>query len=253
MPGRKRAIRQCLAGLLMGCVSAVQADSRDTIDLVSFEEPPYVMSDNGGAKGLVVEYVSALMDRAGLRYRLDILPAKRALLFALSHKNACVFPIERSQEREVDFHWISPIQISRHGFFQHPDDVPVSLRVLEDAKGFRIGSYLGSGIGAYLESLGFEVDYAAANSANIHKLMARRIDLWASDEVSARYIAGNSQFTLAPSPLVFFTTVRAIGCHASMPTEVVEVLNDALQAMHRDGSFMRIKKNFEQRSVPSKP
>lgn len=249
MPGKPR-FKCLLAGVMLLLGSPLQADDGHTIDLVSFEEPPYVMLSNGVPKGLVVDYVAALMARAGLRYRLDILPAKRALLYALSQKNACVFPIERSQEREVDFHWISPILISRHGFFQHPNDKPVRMHVLEDAKKrdnastARIGSYLGSGIGAYLESLDFEVDYAAANDANIHKLMARRIDLWASDDVSARYIAANHSIELTAPSLVFFTTIRAMGCHASMPPEVIEALHDALQSMHRDGSFKRIEEAF---------
>ncbi|MDX1452481.1 MAG: transporter substrate-binding domain-containing protein [Oleiphilaceae bacterium] len=227
--------------------SSVQASEPMHLNLVSFVDAPYVLPVEHRPHGLVVDYVEALMKRAGYSYNIEVLPPKRAVLHALTQENTCVFPIERSQEREVEFHWVSPVLISRHGFFHHPDKKFDNLRVLEDVRSLRLGSYLGSGLGEYLASMGFDVDYAAENSANIHKLLAGRIDLWASDEISAHFIASLDGRQLPPSPLVFFTTVRAMGCQRDMPVGIIQNLTDTLRAMYRDGSFEKIKQAFAKR------
>lgn len=219
----------------------------EMIHLVSFEDPPYVFTQGKSKTGLVVRYVDELMWRSNLDYRLTIMPAKRALLYTLATPNTCVFPVERSQEREVQYAWVSPISISRHGFFKSETRNLPPIRVLNDVKQFRIGSSLGSAMGEYLASLDFQVDYAADNQANIHKLKANRIDLWASDTRSAKYIAHKKETTLSDAELIFFTTVRAIGCNPSLPSETISKLNKHLRTMYQDGTIDKISENFEKK------
>ncbi len=253
MPGKRAFLRQLLPWVIGAAVSASHAEERPHINLVSFVDSPYVLPVEHRPEGLVVDYVEALLKRAGFDFSMQILPPKRALLHALKQDNTCVFPIERSQEREVEFQWVSPVLISRHGFFPHPEKDIGELRVLADVQDYRLGSYLGSGIGEYLSALGFDVDYAATNEANIQKLLADRVGLWASDEVSALYIASRYGVELRPSPLIFFTTVRAMGCYAEMNPKYVQTLNKVLSDMHRDGSFDILKAAFAERLKLSFP
>lgn len=234
-----------LAAVLASSCFSSSAYSTDKIQLVSFEDPPYVFTKGKLKTGLTVRYIDELMWRSDMNYRMTIMPAKRALLYALNTPNTCVFPIARSQEREVQYSWVSPISISRHGFFKSSKSELPPIRVLNDAKDLRIGSYLGSAIGEYLSSMDFNVDYASDNRANILKLNAERIDLWASDTLTAKFIANQENKDLASPELVFFTTVKAMGCHPDVDSKVIQRLNDNLKAMYQDGTIERISNTFE--------
>ena len=226
-----------LLGLaLMLSALPTAAAPKPTIHLVTYQDPPFSYMENDGVTGIVVEYARELVMRAGFEYSIEMAPAKRALILANMQPDTCVFPIERSQEREVQYKWVSPILISRYGLYGRPDD-DYDIFVLNDAKNFTIGSSFGSSMGEYLESLGFVVDYAPNNEANVHKLFLKRIDLWASDTLSAPFLAEVNGFKLGQPQLEFFTTLRAMGCNTAMPDAHIDALSDTLMQMYRDGSI----------------
>jgi polar amino acid transport system substrate-binding protein len=225
---------------------ALEGNKQTYINFVTFIDPPYIFDTHEAqGKGLVETIIQTLMSHANIDYTIQLMPAKRAELYAKSTQNTCVFPIEKSQEREVFFSWVSPIIVSKQGFFSNPKQSSESLQVLEDAKPYRIGSYLGSGIGEYLASLGYQVDFATKNEANIYKLEANRIDLWASDILTAEYISTHSGIEITPSKLDFFTTLRAIGCHPSVPESVIKSMHEELQMMYKNGHIYHIVQDFK--------
>lgn len=225
--------------------SSSSKSDRPHLDFVTFIEPPYffdpVVSNN---EGLVSIILKQLMKKADIDYRLTIMPPKRAELFVQFTPNTCVIPIEKSQEREVFFTWVSPVLISQTGLFRLASAPPVTLRTLEDARPYRIGSYLGSSIGDYLSSFSYKVDLATQNDANIHKLKADRIDLWASDILSARYISKEANIPITESRLNFFTSLRAIGCHEDVDQTVLQAMRNALQEMYKTGEMKQILQSF---------
>ena len=231
--------------LLTEAFAADNHPKNEHINFVSFTDYPYIFEQTSSEPGLVVRYVDALMKRAAISYTLKILPPKRALLYAASNASSCVFPVERSQEREVLFSWVSPISISRHGLFSLPGGASKDIKVLEDASEFVIGSYLGSGVGEHLKSLSYKIDFAADNDANIYKLNAKRIDLWASDTLSASFISDAVGMPLDENKLDFFTTLRAIACNLFIPNSTIKKMNKNLRAMYQDGSIERIRQEFE--------
>ena len=213
--------------------------------LLTYIDAPYVYPESEKKQGLAVLFIKQLMARANLTYSLEVVPAKRALLLASAKPNTCVFPIERSQEREVQYSWVSPILISRHGLFKRPDRKLKALRTVRDAQKYSIGTYLGSGIGEYLRNFDFTIEETTSNELNIHKLFAKRIDLWASDTLSAQYIAEKNGIILREPELIFFTSLRAMGCHPSLSDKINQRLNQTLGSMYKDGSIERIRKNFK--------
>ena len=130
-------------GVLLG--PAVQADQAP-IRLLTFNEPPWVEVEDGRLQGPTIELIKQLFERAGVPYSIEVLPLKRALKEALNQPGTCVFPIERSQEREASLRWISPLVVSRYGLYA-PEGHEVRLQTLEDARPYSIGSYLGRGLG----------------------------------------------------------------------------------------------------------
>ncbi|MCG8613992.1 MAG: transporter substrate-binding domain-containing protein [Pseudomonadales bacterium] len=213
----------------------------ERLSLVTFLERPLVESVNGKPAGVVVDVVSEMMRRAGMEYNIQLVPPKRALMVAQRTQHHCVFPIERSQEREVFFHWVRPVLISRHALYSAPDR-PIRLQTLSDVQPYVIGSFLGSGVGEYLESFGYTLDYASRNELNIAKLQKRRIDLWASDVLSATYLARENNVKLNDPELIFFTTVRAMACNLDTDATLIDHLQVVLTGMYRDGTVDKLTK-----------
>ena len=122
---------------------------------------------------------------------------------------------------------------------------PILVEALDDARPYRLGSYLGSGIGDYLKSFGYQVDFANQNQANILKLSAGRIDLWASDILTAQYISKSENIEISASRLDFFTTLKAIGCHPSIDQDTIYKMNQELQWMYQTGQIYSIVQKFK--------
>tara|TARA_R110002072_G_scaffold1130_10_gene9474 strand:- start:44246 stop:45022 length:777 start_codon:yes stop_codon:yes gene_type:complete len=232
---------------ILGQANSIHASEKTIfLHFVTFIDPPYTFDKQEiNKKGLVEIILNTLMKNIGIKYDIRILPAKRAEISARTTTNTCILPIEKSQEREVFFSWVSPVVISKHGFFSMPYNDYIALNALSDARPYRIGSYLGSGIGEYLDSFEYKVDFAAQNEANIQKLNVNRIDLWASDILSAQHISKHTGIEITRSKLDFFTTLRAIGCHLDIDNEIIQKMRNQLQAMYRDGTMYAIIQKFK--------
>ena len=211
------------------------------LHLLAHKNAPYVYTEGETITGTAVKVVDELMARAKLSHSVDIVPAKRALIMAIKNTHTCIFPVERSQEREAQFSWVSPIVISRHGFFKRIGDETLNIRTLTDAQPYVIGSYLGSGISEYLKNFKFNVDLVADNEANIYKLKAKRIDLWASDILSAKYMMFEKREEVAELAMSFFITLKGMACHRSVPEETIERLSQELKGMYQDGTIETIQ------------
>lgn len=209
------------------------------LNVVTFIEKPLINQENGKPSGVVVDVVKALFKQAGIEYTLRLMPPKRALFTTAEADGFCVFPVARSQEREALFQWISPILISRHGLFSAPDN-PISIRSLDDAKPYKLGSYLGSGVGEHLESMGFNVEYAGRNELSARKLVKHRVDLWVSDIKSANYLINQEKLPIGEPEMVFFTTVRAMACNPNVDPAVVKKLQRTVTEMFRSGDAEKI-------------
>jgi polar amino acid transport system substrate-binding protein len=243
----KNSIVFCFVALIISCVLLSPAKAEEKpIDFVTFYDPPYIFNpEETNKQGLVQIILNSLMNNIGIKYKIVMMPPKRAEIFAKATPNTCILPIEKSQEREVFFSWVSPILVSIHGFFQLKGRPPILLQALDDARTYRLGSYLGSGIGDYLKSFDYQVDFANQNEANIHKISAQRIDLWASDIMTADYISRSENIAISESRLDFFTTLKAIGCHPSIDSKIINKMNKELQIMYQTGDMFSIVQKFK--------
>lgn len=206
----------------------------EKINVITYEESPYAVMVGKTQKGLLVDMLEEMFSRSGLQYELRFMPLKRAIATAKFKSDYCVLPIVRSQEREANFQWVSPVLVSRYGLFsQQGESIP--LVTLSDAKDYKIGSFLGHGIGEYLIDLGFDVEFTALSVQNVQKLKRGRFELWAEDLISARELMKKQGEIFAQPELVFYTSLRAMACNKSLPAEQIEKLSTALIAMYREG------------------
>ena len=215
------------------------------INLVTFADPPHIIVEKSRIYGLSVEVVEQLFQQAGLTFDLQVMPPKRTVLYATEQPNACVFPIERNQERETLFSWVGPILVTRTGFYtKSGTQLPDTIHTLMDAKRYVIGSHLGSGTGEYLQSLGFNMDFIPQKMSNAFKLKSDRIDLWETDELTAAYASRVAEVELSPSHLDFFTNLRAIACNPAIPITIIEKMRSVLYGMYQTGEIERLQAEF---------
>ncbi|MCL9780098.1 ABC transporter substrate-binding protein [Vibrio sp. S4M6] len=220
--------------------------SAQTYTLLTEAQPPYAEQSGGRISGVAVDIVSKLFKDVGLEYKVAIMPWKRAYATAQHFPNSCVFPVQRSQERESQFHWVSPILITLTAFFTNADST-TSIRTLNDVAKLRIGSYLGSATAQYLQSQGFHVELTIRDEQNIHKLRRQRIDVWATDILVANYLLRqSSESDSIKQRLAFFSTLRGIACNKQVPIKVINRLSEQLKQMYLDGTIEAMLKPYTQ-------
>lgn len=215
--------------------------------LYTEELPPYSTQSRGEISGLSVELVGELFTRSDLPYRFELLPWRRAYLKVKQEGRSCFFPFQRSQEREAEFHWISPLFISRIGFYRLRNS-DIRLRTLADAQDYKISSYVGSDAVPYLSASDFNISSIVREEPNIQMLLNGRIDLWAVDTIVADYLLKKNNIDSVMLEFEFFSSLRALACNLSMPEGDINKLTNTLRQMYQDGT---IDKQFSSRSPVS--
>lgn len=241
----KRATR--IACCCIGIVAAVFAASLHAADLTLTTEdsPPYNMSDGGKIIGIGTDKIREIMARAAIGYQIELLPWKRAYDSALHLPDTCVYSTTRTAERENLFKWVGPVAVSEWVLFGRADR-KYKLNTLEDARSLRIGTYNGDVRDSYLRARGFQVDTVIDDTLNPKKLLADRIDLWASGKFEGRAITVHNGWGDKLVPVLSFNKAELyLACNRSLPDAVIERLNAVLAAMNKDGTAKALERKYE--------
>ncbi|WP_282167219.1 substrate-binding periplasmic protein [Shewanella japonica] len=237
MFGRKTCV---LLSLLFCFPKWVEAEE---ITIYTYQHLPYAEQTDTTHKGMIIEIIDELFSRADIDYKIIFNPLKRGLTMTSRSQGVCVLPIDRTQQRESEFRWVGPILISRYGLFSAKDK-SLPLITLQDAKSYSIGTFLGSGIGEYLTSFEYQVQLTNDDNLNIKKLQRDRIQLWASEIISAKTIMDQSKVQLGEPELIFYTALRAMACNRELEESKHDALVEALNSMYQDGFMVRINEAY---------
>ncbi len=202
------------------------------------ENPPFSMSKDAKPTGIAIDIMVRLFQQAKLPYQFLEVPLARAMVNAKKTANYCVFPVQRSQAIEAEYQWISPILITRSGFYVRPDS-GLTLITLSDAKKMTIGVLRGSGDAEYLKGFGFTVEEANTQEQNLDKLFAQRFDVWATDVLSANFFMRKSasKDKNPKEALTFRASLGSVACNLGMAKADAAKLQHALDAMIKAGSL----------------
>lgn len=203
------------------------------------------MLEGGRVIGSATEKVREALSRAGLASTIEMRPWKRAYSNALSRPDGCVYSTTRTPEREKLFKWAGPtdegewVLLGRAGH-------PYRVETLEDVRRLRIGTYNGDARDAYLRARGFHVDPAPNDSINPRKLILKRIDLWAAGFRPGSSFLEVNGYGGKIVPVFTFNRVKLyLACNIAVPDAAIGKLNDAFDAMIRDGTTRRIERKYE--------
>ncbi|MGF1740073.1 ABC transporter substrate-binding protein [Vibrio profundum] len=228
-----------ILALVTLCIYSISAKA-ESYTLFTAKLPPYADKVGNQLTGVAIDIVSQLFKNSGIQFKVEIVPWKRAYNAALSEMYSCVFPAQRSQEREVLFQWVSPILISHSGFYTKQNS-PFKIRTLNDVKKLTIGTYLGSATALYLTSQGFKAEQTIRDSQNIHKLDKNRIDVWATDTMVGNYLIESTNMRgRIKKQLEYLTTLRGLACNKNTPPEVIDKLSKELKIMYETGAIESI-------------
>lgn len=228
-----------ILGSVLAC-AATQAYAAGYV-LEYYENPPFALTDAGKPAGVAINIVKQMFERAKVPFTFESAPLARGMNEAKSKEGVCVFPVQRAQSNEADYAWVSPILITTSGLFTHPDSKEEFV-TLADAKKLRVGALRGSGDAEYLKSFGFTVDEANSQEQNLEKLIGKRIDVWATDILSAKYFVGksNSKDRIPRDTLQFRRSLGSLACNVKMPKADITKLQTTLDAMIKDGTIGKL-------------
>ena len=83
-------------------------------------EPPFSQYDERGKlSGYAVELVQGILTEAGMRQQILAAPWQRILVESKMKSDVLIFALARTQAREEDFYWISPITQNAYSVFGH--------------------------------------------------------------------------------------------------------------------------------------
>ncbi len=235
-------MKTCLLCLWLAC-SAAMAQAQQHLILATEEYPPYNMSDSQGhVTGVATEIVRSLLDSAGIEYEMAVYPWARAIAMARTQVNTCVFSMSRTPEREDLYRWIGPLVVNDWTLFARSGASRPSH--LEELQNMRIGSYQGDAIVSYLQTRGYLVEVAPNDDTNPRKLLAGRIDYWATGRLIGQYRLKQQGITNIEPVLNFNRTEMYLACQKQLPDETVKLLNGQLQVLHQKGVIKSIYARF---------
>ncbi len=203
--------------------------NQKSLILLTEQNPPAAYRDEatGQISGLAVDVVEGLMNSAGISYSLSMLPWNRAYRRARSEKNVCIFPANKTPEREAQFEWVSPILSGGWAIFKRPDSA-ISISDFADLRRYSLVGKMDSTATDILEKeLGQPVARAVDDVAAAKLLYGGRVDMWLSGRTS---VVQASKEAGLPQPELAFNWKAAelgVACHVGTDKETLELLRSA--------------------------
>ncbi len=210
--------------------------------------PPFVMLEKGKPTGSGPEITARMMEKAGLEYRLEVMPWARAIALAGATDMTCVFAAARTPEREKHFKWVEePIRTMRNYLVRLKGN-NIRATTLDDAKRFTVGTHRGDFTETLLKQKGFkQVDLAPDFTASVNKLLMGRIDLMPMSEEALRNL--EKEGSPIESVVLFSESRLSYACNKAMPDDIVTRMSNSLAELTASGEKDTIFRAWEMHDI----
>ena len=216
-----------------------------TLTFTTEEYPPLNYSTDGGnvVTGYASDLLNEMLKRTGIKAKVVLFPWKRAYMMALKNKDTCVYSTTRMEVRENLFKWVGPVATDNWVVFAKADS-NIKVTALEDLKKLKVAAYQGDSKTIFLKSKDIATDEATNEEQNARKLSIGRVDVWVSGASSGPWIARNVGVKI--KPLFAIKEVHLyLACNLEVPDSEIAIMNDAINAIKKDGSFDKILKSYQ--------
>lgn len=225
--------------------------------LLAEEDPPSSFTENGRAKGYVIDITREIQKRVGSREPITTLPWARAYKLALEKPGIVLLATIRTPEREDSFHWIGSLVESTGNIYALKSN-PENFKSLQDAKKIKgIVTVRGWYTEEFLIKNGFKNIISVSTPDKMAEMLFSRKDLViAFDSSTIEYLvrkAGQQMsdiktvLPLGPPRVTYITMSKGTS------QESVLAWQKALESIKRDGTFKEIMERWIQKSgIPLK-
>ncbi len=235
---RRGAFRIWLAAFLSGCAFA------QTLGIYTETQTPWQYEGaDGTPAGPSVAVVKEIQRRVGNSDPIHMVPWARAYAMIQGQPNVVLFLMTRTAERNGLFQWVGPIGEGVYGLSVKAGS-SIVLRSLDEAKKLeRVGVYRGDVRDQLLTEKGFtNLERVTDNEMNARKLMAGRIDAFASSDVTIASTVKAAGFDPSEVRLAlpFFRYQTWIAFSKQTSPDFVKAWADTLEDMRRERVLERI-------------
>lgn len=231
-------MKRIMAWGLFFLSAGLTAAAAEPVRVLTEPYPGYSTVIDGKVVGAGADQVHLLFQRAGIDYRMDIMPWARAYHLATHEPRTCIFATNHTPERHALFKWVEPLGGGRVVLVRRAGSA-VAPRTLEEAKAFTVGVQRGDYAADYLLKQGFgKLDYAADFSLTLKKLVSGRIDLAMTSDAAFRAETAKGQ--PLEEVLSMPAAIYALACSLDVPTATIRLLQGKLDEMILSGEQDRI-------------
>lgn len=221
------------------------------IKIYTADYPPYQIDDKGKLTGVATEIVQSIFEKAGVECDISYVPWARAQedVGNRSDANTAIYCLSRTPEREAMYKWVGEYMISKN-YFITTKEIKANIKNLDDLKNYNVGLARGDLITETLKKSGklVKFDEVKDDILNIRKLYEKRVDVIATSDIAAKYIA--KQEKLDPSQLVVLSEVPVeykynLALSKNTPDDVLKKLQTSMEELKKNGSIDKIIKKYK--------
>jgi len=241
MNGRFR--QGLLAGLTVITFAASSAAAGKTLTAYTSELPPLSLSET--EKGIAVEMMEAVAERARIDLNIEFVPWKRAQTIVQNTPGTLIFSIGRSDEREQEYAWIAELFATESGFIT--TGKPINSFAQAVAEKPTVGVLLGSGrVQVLNENAVTRLDEIVEEEQILSMLNTGRVDAWYTMLWRAAYLLkeeGFDQDTFAFGNPVYVGH-QYLAAHRDFDPELARRLAAAIADFRASPEYQKLIKHY---------
>ncbi len=235
-----------------GSQGAGTSGDTDTLKFLSANLPPFGSLKDGKPVGFAVEIIHEIMQRLGRADTIEFDDWKVVYERVLTESGTVLMPPSRTPERENLFKWVGPLVPEKIVLFARRDSGLV-INSLEDAKKVSgIATVTGYASEKLLKQKGFtNLVSQRSPTQGPDALKFGRADLWLNSNITMKQtaLAANVDPDLLEPVFVVKEIPSYLAFSKSVPNELVNRWQAALDDMKRDGSWERTVSNWVPREL----
>ncbi|RQD60704.1 substrate-binding periplasmic protein [Desulfonatronovibrio magnus] len=219
------------------------AASQDNVVLAYVDFPPYEYMENNEARGILVEIVRTVFDRADINLELVYYPFNRAYQEAMQGSIAGIFNFYKTPQRLEHFDFSDPVILNPLYLFVRQESELSFNGAIEDLSGLNVGVMSGYTYGAEFDNCNlFNLDKANSHESNFKKLIMGRIDVYPCDWLVGHYVLQNHglQHNVRALPVPLTVMEGHIGFAGGRHHDVLKRINPVIRTMHESGEIQAI-------------
>jgi polar amino acid transport system substrate-binding protein len=219
----------------------------ERVRIVTEVLPPFSYEQGGRIVGASTDVVRAVMEKAGLRYSIEVVPWRRALDAALHEKGTFIYTVARTEEREGRLVWVGRICQRKLALYCLADRADLLARPLRELHDATIAVVQGDASEQRLRALGFSdrnlhvLRDAAAPLASRHVLEGRS-DFFVSNPYREEYAVRGTPMEgrFRQHSVIWEGDGYYLAANPRSDAALVRRVRDAFLALESSGAVKRI-------------